>query len=283
MSLYVSYPVQSLKRARYDNDAIHNISQKFARIDQLTVQEARKVFLKSNTINFQNALELETTGDLSNIHAIHKRAEELLDSKQRSDRAVLRLIKKIPDALPVKNLVSSEQLKLLQKHFSEKQIKTETLINHIPHKRMSLESSWDSHVTIGQNSVFKINSFYDGKKQINQIYETILGNVIKSIELLDGENAIGSYNVEFYITRYFEEFNPKNNFPLHHDRYKGEKPYTYPRYSFVGMLSDKKGPQGWKGGDLIVQNDSSQRFEVGFQKHQPHLSYEYKKMKACFC
>lgn len=94
---------------------------------------------------------------------------------------------------------------------------------------------------------------------------------------MDGKKAIGSYKVEFYITRYFEEFNTKNNFPLHHDRYKGEKPYTYPRYSFVGMLSDKKGPYGWKGGDLIVQNDSSQRFEIGFQKHQLHLRYEYKE------
>lgn len=276
MSLYVSYPQQSLKRARYDNDAVHNLSQKFARIDQLTVQEARKVFLESNSIDFQNALELETVGDLSNVHNIHKRAEELLDSSQRNDRAVLRLVKKIPDALPVKNLVSPEQLELLQNHFSEKQIKTRTLNNHIPHERMLLESSWDSHVTIGRNNT-KITPFYEGKYEIYQIFETILGNVIKSIALLDGEKAIGIYKVEFYITRYFEEFNHKNNFPLHHDRYKGEKPYTYPRYSFVGMLSDKKGPQGWKGGDLIIQNDSSSRFEVGFQNHQPHLSYEYKK------
>ena len=274
MSLYVSYPEQSLKRARYDNYAVHNIGQKFARIDQLTVQEARKVFLESNSIDFQNALELETCGDLSNIHAIHKRAEELLDSSQRCDRTVLRLIKKIPVALPVKELVSPEQLALLQKYFSEKQIKTGTLINHIPHKRMSLESSWESHVTIGQNNA-KIIPFYEGKYKIYQIYETILRNVIKSIWLIDGEMAIGTYKVEFYITRYFEEFNPKNNFPLHHDRYKGQKPYTYPRYSFVGMLSDKKGPHGWKGGDLIVQKDCSQRFEVGFQQHQPHLRYEY--------
>lgn len=159
MSLYVSYPQQSLKRARYDNDAVHNIGQKFARINQLTVQEARKVFLESNSIDFQNALELETFGSLSNIHAIHKRAEELLDSTQRKDRAVSRLIKKIPHVLPVKNLVSPEQLELLQNHFSEKQIKTRTLNNHIPHQRMLLESSWDSHLTIGPNNA-KITHFY---------------------------------------------------------------------------------------------------------------------------
>lgn len=276
MSLCVSYPIQSLKRPRQDNDAIHQISQKFARIDQLTVQEARRVFLESDPIHFQNAIELETYGDLSNIHNIHKKAVELLDPNKRKERSVLRIIKKIPDAMPVENLLTSDQLNRLQEFFSMKE-NVRHLPNHVMHKRINLQSSFNSDLVIGKNNKFKIDTFYLGSEQINQIYESILGNVVQSIYDLDGEKAIGNYKVEFYITRYFEEFNPENNFPLHHDRYRGLKPYTYPRYTFVGMLSDKKGLNGWKGGDLIVQNNSSSKFEIGFQKHLPHLRYKYKE------
>lgn len=276
MSLYVSYPQQSLKRARYDNDAVNNISQKFARIDQLTVQEARKVFLESNSFDFQKALELETTGNLSNIHALHKRAEELLDSTKRSDRAVLRHIKRIPDALPVEDLVSPEQMTTLQNYFETKN-KVSKLINHVYHKRIDLEKTWDIDMTIHEDE-FTIESFVSPKKkEIFEIYKSILEKVVRSICELDQEKAHGAYKVEFFITRIFEEFNTKNNFPLHHDQLSSEKPSTFPRYTFVGMLSDKKGPQGWKGGDLIIQKDNKSKCEVGFKKHLPNLRYEYKQ------
>jgi len=275
MSLYVSYPQQSLKRARYDNDAVHNLSQKFARIDQLTVQEARKVFLESNSIDFQNAIELETKGSLKNIHGIHERIKAVCDSGQRKDRSVLRIIKRLPDVLSVNNLLSSSQLEALQKHlwdrsYTERPFFENRYILDYPRATVSIETS----------GTFNIDYEPNGNRSdaINRIYQLLFQKSLEAAYKIDGEDSVGSYTAKFTIARAVSEID--ENEPLlkllHHDRKNDQKPFVFPKYVFLAMLSDKDGKNGWKGGDLIIQNNSSLQKLIPLDNNQTHLQYEYK-------
>lgn len=275
------YPQPCSKRPREVNAAIQNISQKFARIDQLTLQEARRVFFESNPIHFNQALEWETYGDLQNIRSIHKKAEDLLDLNQNKEHAILDIINKVPDVMTLFPLFKDKSLSYIQNELN---------LSQNIHRKTSGDRdvlcSSGGIVDLLDASKFKLGDFVEKSDKFNKIFGKL---ILKIVELTSCfERKFTSYKFQIGILRNNAPYNVEYDNRLHHDyTLSKKKKILIPEFVFFGMLSDKEGSFGWNGGDLIVQNDNSleiydnlSELYVNHKKEMPFLRYEYSVNKG---
>lgn len=267
------------KRERENEDeSLEDILKKFSRIDRLTAKEARRLFLESDSSLLRQGLKSQSVGSLSTVHSIHKKARSLCDPKQVKDRSVLRLIKQqLPEALAVDSLLSLEQLQTLQKYLCS----CSGIVGSKRDKRLGLICE-ETGVEIGERGPLKFNFVPSSEREnrINKIVGSLFQKALEAAYKLDGPRALGKYKARLFIIR--DEVGIKKagslkGLKMHHDYgyTASKKPGQFPKYLFLGMLSDRGGKDGWEGGDLIVQNDRTSRPHVTFKERRPYLRYHY--------
>ena len=274
MTINASDVPESKKRLRQEDDRdFDGIAQKISRIDELTMQEARRLLFDSDPYRLQQGLDLQTSGNLRTIHYIHEKTKEICNPAKRKDRSVLRIVNRIPDVLAVSRLLSPELLSSLQGYLL--QVPKQPTRQEESSQLVSLKAQ-----CVINADLITINFLSPIDKNIGHIFVKLFQKALNCAYELDGQAAFGNYHALLLVVQqhqpsiYSMKKGPQN---FHHDFMYDEdgNPSTFAKYSFLGMLSDREGEHGWNGGDLLIQNDSTSRPFVPDQKHLTSLCYQY--------
>lgn len=281
MSLSISLiDVPKTRKRHREEESVDDIAEKLSRADRLTTKEARRLFLETDKDLLQQGLDAHARGSLKAIYDIHKKAKIVCDPAQRKDRFILRMVNKFPETVSIASLLSNKELTALQKHL-EKRAHGDNEFNLLSGCRVSLIEG-DSECVISTENV-KSRFLYTDKenKPVKSILKSLFEKAMEAAFKLDGEASVGEYEARLFILRTLKPSSSASELlkglKMHHDfAYDAfGKPSEFPKYLFLGMLSDRNGKQGWEGGDLIVQNDHTSRAHVTFQEGVPYLRYEY--------